>query len=1672
MEGNTAALRSSAPQWSLAGDKQLLDILNNIHQSLVTRCQEVNRKLDEMVSALDGASVDLQNVNNKFMALSNSQFIESRVYDDDVDIAAQEPPKEAPKPAAPGHDIAKLKQSVATLVAAHETIEILASDSEDDEDDDDARTVLKPRDMYAHRPLPHIIGSHAWRTKWHAGLHPEDSDTDSSTSKHERDDDEYSDSEPEPQPPAPHHERGESTASSELPSEQDVPPGPAPTATVKPSPSDIAAELARRLGGAHVQIPIQEPEYAAPAPATRKVYRPEQPTPGTIFSDEPPPLNDYQSESSESPEDDIFAELHKSKPYAHSNREQSRLAEDLFAGLKEEYEEGDVFSDFKDTQTSSTPAAKHKSTLFDDEPEPELFAEKPDRPAKQETAKPDENVKKPIGGISLFGNTRGAESIGAAILRRNRRKSSSDEETAEEVPKKDETQTKNPEKDIFDDLFAKSEKEQKRNTKKTAEKPIKEVERPKPKIDLFSDNIFDDIDDIFTTNVAKGVKKDTNNQQSLFDDDDDIFSDIAVTKTSANAKVDSKSVDKNIFDSDDDLFSENTIQKTVEKEPVKEIRKYEESSKRTRNDLFDNEADDIFTKSDIKNDNLIVNADVCNEITNNKVLNNDNNSTNRNDDLNNLINAPLASEAAKINTNDNRKSTVKSIFDDDDDNDDLFGSTATKSSTSENNTITSSQTQSVKSKDQKSSLFDDDSDENDLFASKLPEQSKQDKTVINNNNEPQNDAIKANTSIKSSLFDDLETEDIFSNSNKVENKNVTSNNKTKNETLIKQEDTQTNSRKQSVFDDDEELLFGDSYNEPVVDKQKPELLKKPAFIPRNTNNGTKKVDNNKNIDQKDGLKQESIVTGNLQTNLTSNIEQESSKNSNYMSENELFGSKLSEEKQLPNAEQVITKLTKEKVEAKLPATEENKETDNEIKKPDLTENRIEPELSSIEEKPVQTIENQRKLDLEHTTIEHVIPDFDQPPPLDNTDNNNDDDIFADEPHDSSSTSEPVFHTPNVFDDIFSEPPAFEKSKEPKKSKNINALFDDDSDDEALFFKKNEPVIDEKPDIDEVPNADVNRDGLFGIFHDEPPAIEVDFTQKPTKSNINDLLKSDSDDDLFSTPKTTQQKDDLVSSLENAPKLPELDSHIEKSHTQKEEIVAKVEKPKVSDHKPQIEKPKPLKESQKDATDGEPKKVGKLKTMNFNIDVSTLLPGASPKKKVLEPVETKSNEDLRKKENNNKSIEQTDGQMFAKSSEDLHSKEKIEPMMVKSVSFEGEPDSQVLDNKISKERAKIQVKRRPSTRRARKEAVRKSAIDFGDDSTDNSSSLDDPPKTKPDIEQTQTTIDNNEEQDKKNDNDLDFEVNLSKSEDLGVSKPETEVDKPKTYEIPPKSHIESSEKRLKEEIPNIDLVSSDNVDSITKVDDLLENLKSNTLESDDIFSDNLIASQNDSEKVSEPDKKDTKPKHATQETKTELKPDSTKTVTSKIVYILNDEDIFSNPVEKSETKPESLDTDEDLFRSSSKNTAVPNISTLGNVYKDTTNFDSKIDKKDSGKGKKSLFDDLSDDDDELFNTNKKTTVKTKSILDSDSEEDLFGGGRKKEAKETKATVVRETKEVKKVEVKSSLFGDEDDDDDLFGAKVKSHTAPSPQPARATREPITKPAEPVFDDPLSMLGGNDD
>lgn len=1554
-----------------------------------------------MATALDDASVRLQNVNNQFTALSSSQFIESRVYEDDPD-GATEPnaANEVPKPSPPD-ELSVLKRSIAVLESTHEVITIVNdSDTSDTDDEVSDRQVMKAKDMYVERPLPYIIGSEPWKSKWHAGLVVEDSDTESTTSKVERDSEQYSQSEPEEFTPRPASEvqdiapaprvRNISDSSSELAS--------VVTPAQKPTPSDIASELARRLGAVHLppKVVQQEPDYDEPTKTSvRKIYKPQEPIASTIFPDEPPPL-DEQTDS----DTDIFAELHRQQPYQQPYARQD-VTEELF-GRSREDDGGDIFSDFADQVDKPSNASKPTS-LFEAGPRPHMFdrqhivadqlssdanVTEPPRNSQQYDANEtsdDKSTKKPVGGISLFGSNKSAESIGAAILKRNQRKSSSsDEGSGSDTTSKPSTinQQSKKEKDIFDDLFAKSQTKKvtpkSENVVKNIKQPIQKKREEKVKkdtskpVDLFSDNLFDDIDDIFTTNVVKNVK---DNKKSIFEDDDDLFSDITETKTE-NRGVNNSDNKKSLFDSDDDLFSEKP---SVSKKPaVAKLNNFKSGK---------------------------VNEDV-------KVV---------------------KPEVPK----------PPSIFVDEKKEKDNFNNIAFKEQIDTNKNINLNKPV-VKSKNvfNSPSLFDEDDDASDLFKD----------AMISPNTIHNKLGADEVTNKTSNVTGEKATDD--SEVNSLKSTNVI------NERPIKVD----NKVAVKGISDEHSSVDKTEANKELYDKNDNKLVEPASTVNKNREYNIMDVAaQSNNCDTKQGIKENISTIDNV--NIKNAVAVNVFDNSNLSDDN--FSDQDFDDKPIPEINskiinnENISKTTNDTFE-KNNYTDNNKTEENNVFNRSLEEDIF----ASPSNKPDVTMSEN------DTNINNVNSD--------------------------------------IFNDILSEPPIFEKLKEPKKSKNVNALFDDDSDDEALFFKKDEVVSDENPE-----EFSTVQDRLFDIFTNVPPEIDVD--------KINENL----DDDLFNTlPKPTvpidkplvestssllttedkfepqrseivpsQSKEDIndISKLfseTNERTLPFKESHIFNDTVQPDSSVNK--KDNVSeDHAPAnflskqskneylsedddddgLFKSLPVQLSKsisKSSTTGEQKnsyksddegqfqslpnletakvgkevpsksidntndekhftesastsekpekKVGKLK-IGLNINVKALLPGASPKKvKTVDNLDGQgqSNIDVAKDDpklvqaeshKEVKTVDNLDGQ--TQSNIDIA---KNDTKLVQAVNFETKPESDILDNKISKERPRIQVKRRPSTRKARKEAVRKSAIDFGEDSTDNSSSIDDHPKTRNEI-------------------------------------------------------------------------LADNVKDIVTVNDLekVHSENFNDMETKDL--DNL----NDIESMAS-DYKPPQTENETTQASVQLENQPIKsTSTTKIVYILNDEDIFNtNTIETADVKSSSteilsqknvgisiaedtgyisvdkqsrvsdttknLDGNQIQNRDKLQGTEIldpssdhePIIKTLGNTY-----HAAKIDE-----GRTSVF---NDNDDETFK-NKKPAVKA-SIFDSDSDDELFGTNKKADVKRV-------------VEVKGSLFGD-DDDDDLFGVKTNKTTDPQPQSTATTSnvKGAPKPTQTVFEDPLSMFGDDE-
>ncbi|XP_045508585.1 WASH complex subunit 2 [Colias croceus] len=1486
---DTETLRSAASKWSLNGDRHLLDLLQNIHQKIMTKCTETNARMDELVDSLDTANVDLQNVNNKFMALSNNQFVESRVYDDDIDTIQTETAavKEPERQANQDDELDLIKQSLLIIEAMHEQVQILDSDSSDD--DDDGRLILKPKDMYHHRPLPYIIGSQMWRKKWHAGLVVEDSDTDSAGSKPQPGE-EYSDSEPEVTDIQTDKQHKDVTISSSntsvevITNTQTKPDVPRPC-----RPADVAAELARRLGGdipPPPSIPVDLP------PTTGKVYRAEQPTRATIFSNEPPPLDQCESEDSE---EDIFAELHKNS-YTHNDRvSNTNVVDELFGSSPVVVEK--VVSNTND-----------KRPIFDDESEPELFTEKP----KEKTPEPkEEGFKKPIGGISLFGSNKDSNSIGAAILKRNQRKSSSDEEIPETQPEPKPVQNKN----IIDDLFVKPKvKKPIINKNKEVKKEIKvQTKEVTEKKDLFSDDLFDDIDDIFTSKVI--TKKPEN--KSIFDD---------VSKE--NKEV------KSIFDDDDD-------------------------------DLFSNVKVIENVKPDIKKDTVKKNADTK---TNKDIIKDD-----------------LFTDTENIKTIEsnsiNESNKPKSIFDDDSD-DDLFKTTTEIVNTTKikaNNTVKEN---NIKADVKKNSIFDDDSDDELFPTNSLSVKSNADVTNQNSN-----------------LFKDEKVQEIKSKTDS-----------SKNEANIKDNYIPNEITKRRIFDDDsEEELF--SGNKPETDKN---LQENDVNVKVNVN--SKKEDLSK--EQEDIKAPVEIITNSTQdANIPEILEIDNSESINKTVEKtETQNTPLDKNDKL-NIKKNLTQITSPNIFDDdeiddLFSNTAKQSNNNEEYKVDVASS-----INIVESDVTQDITTVGNKEISSNVQEDQIFDNPQPPLPDissHIENNIDKETLKsnedlkeavkDEPNskfdlketkdmeDKTDTFSDILTTDDIlatdkkekpestlFTDIFNDmPPEFEKPKEPKKSKNVNALFDDDSDDET-FFKKSDVITEDIPS----PSYDANE--RFSIFHDEPPAIDVDFIPKPVKLTKNtdenitnaestknidfEEINNDFDDfnsqDIFQQKVKTDEKADFIPVNTKADKIEtKLENNLKAiNESNKVANERNLEDSIRSTNAMITDKINKMQNDQKtENAEVKPNKnVGKLKPINLNINVNTLLPGASPKKsksiQIVDDTVTSKSENTEATKVKTVNFEDVkEPEILTKSSQEKTKIEVVDGLVsskpentekltkeVKIVNFEDEKESEILNNKISKERAKIQVKRRPSTRRARIEAARKSGIDFGNtiDSTDNPSSIDEP--------KTRLT-------DEKDSN-LDTDMKVSPDKE---TKTQTDV---------------------------------------TNNKNTTDTLQSNT---DDNYS---------------------KPK-----------------VTSKVVYILNDEDIFSDVNKNPDEKPQNHENKTN--------------NTLSIQSTEKSPIDKKLDDNHNpNTDKKASIFDSSDSDSELFG-GKKVTVKKNKLFESDSDDDLFSGRSKKE------------KLKEEIKPKGNLFGD-DDDDELFTTKVRKQDEKVPR-----RESTSKTSEPVFEDPLSMLTQDDE
>ncbi|XP_076642805.1 PWP1 homolog no child left behind isoform X2 [Halictus rubicundus] len=172
----TEEMRKKRREWSLAGDAGLLKHLQQFSENLTSRVNKTDEALNSLTTQLNEAAILIDNVTNMSLALANTQFIESRVQEDDIEIEKKETLVQESKneDVATADLIASVSESIREglniMDLKYEKMEFVDSDSEEESNGVVLSVVLGPNDPYQDRPLPYVIGSEQWKNSSKIGL--------------------------------------------------------------------------------------------------------------------------------------------------------------------------------------------------------------------------------------------------------------------------------------------------------------------------------------------------------------------------------------------------------------------------------------------------------------------------------------------------------------------------------------------------------------------------------------------------------------------------------------------------------------------------------------------------------------------------------------------------------------------------------------------------------------------------------------------------------------------------------------------------------------------------------------------------------------------------------------------------------------------------------------------------------------------------------------------------------------------------------------------------------------------------------------------------------------------------------------------------------------------------------------------------------------------------------------------------------------------------------------------------------------------------------------------------------------------------------------------------------------------------------------------------------------
>eukprot|EP01117_Protostelium_nocturnum_P007292 TRINITY_DN260_c1_g1_i1.p1 TRINITY_DN260_c1_g1~~TRINITY_DN260_c1_g1_i1.p1 ORF type:complete len:1044 (-),score=442.88 TRINITY_DN260_c1_g1_i1:79-3210(-) len=367
VEWTIEKLKDGVPNWTLASDVGLIQYLENFSSRLIGRTKELEGQVDGLVFESKSTQIRVHNTFNEFLMLSNNQFVENRVYLDDLEEHMNGEPNKGietdlGEPVTEATIISKYTSAIG-LALQYLPSFILQDEEEPEEEivegeENAPKRVKRETNEFSKLPLPAVIDTDEFMGDDYCGLQfieeeeeiyisgaETGAEGDKDASDFSSEDEEMTSSGAPPPPPPPFlapksvaaAENSEGEEEVQREEEENREEGEEKTEEEEEGPLDFRAELARKLGG------------GAPKKKEKK----------------------KEEEREEERENDDGEEKEKEKEDEPSEKPVKKPPQNIFEDEEEEPKERDIFAD-EDSVFGSTSRANRATLAFGEEED--LFA--------------------------------------------------------------------------------------------------------------------------------------------------------------------------------------------------------------------------------------------------------------------------------------------------------------------------------------------------------------------------------------------------------------------------------------------------------------------------------------------------------------------------------------------------------------------------------------------------------------------------------------------------------------------------------------------------------------------------------------------------------------------------------------------------------------------------------------------------------------------------------------------------------------------------------------------------------------------------------------------------------------------------------------------------------------------------------------------------------------------------------------------------------------------------------------------------------------------------------------------------------------------------------------------------------------------------------------------------